>query len=74
MGTFTHDGNMQMILSTLHSVLRSRRDKVELQFISNNGGRTLEAFGDLPVRVLRVDPRCVGSPRFIPWIIANICL
>ena len=74
MGTFTHDADLMLIGKALRSVLRKRRNEVELQFIGAvEQDSTLEYFRDLPVRVLKgVESGYAEYPQFVRWMIENM--
>ncbi len=73
MGTIAHGDDVRMIAPALRSVLRRRRDDVELQIVGAVDRATVRAvFGDLPVRLLRVGLRNAEYRQFVAWMIANM--
>ena len=73
MGTFTHDDDVRMIAPALRPVLERRRDRIEFQLVGAVGqSATLDAFGDLPVRVVNVDPADMEYPAFVAWMISHM--
>jgi processive 1,2-diacylglycerol beta-glucosyltransferase len=72
MGTYTHDGDLMMILQALRETLRRRQDSLELQLVSGIAdSAVIQAFNGLPVRVLDVG-NSVEYPAFVRWMAENV--
>lgn len=73
MGTFTHDADLMLILQTLRQTLRKHAPRVEFQLLGGIANPNLaQAFQGLPFRWLRLEPRHVAYPNFIPWMRQNL--
>jgi glycosyltransferase involved in cell wall biosynthesis len=72
MGTFTHDGDLMMVLRALREVLRDKPQGLEFQLVGAvSDPAVLAAFDGLPVRVLEVGPSS-EYPAFVPWMAENL--
>ncbi len=73
MGTFTHDGDLMMVLQALRQVLGGHGGSVEFELVGGTGDPSvIEAFRGLHVRVLHLDPIDTEYPRFVPWMFENM--
>lgn len=72
MGTFSHEGDLMMILEALRSVLRRRAQRVRLQLVGAVGDAALlGAFEGLHVEVLN-ENRPIEYPRFVDWMASSL--
>jgi processive 1,2-diacylglycerol beta-glucosyltransferase len=68
MGTFTHDGDLALVLPALRTVCARHAGRVRLQLVGVAGQEgTLAALADLPLDVLRLTPPQMAYPLFLPW-------
>jgi glycosyltransferase involved in cell wall biosynthesis len=72
MGTYTHDGDMMMVLQALREVLYKHRDTWELQLVGGiSESSVLEAFAGMPWQILDVGKH--GEyPNFVRWMQQNL--
>jgi glycosyltransferase involved in cell wall biosynthesis len=72
MGTFSHEGDVMMILQALREVLRRHRGRVSLQVVGAIGDRTLlRALEGLSVEVLD-DGRPYEYDAFVGWMLDRL--
>ncbi|HXU70229.1 MAG TPA: glycosyltransferase [Polyangia bacterium] len=72
MGTFSHDGDLMMVLEPLRAVLRRHAGRVRLQIVGAVGDEAvLGAFDGLPVETLNRD-RPVAYPEFVAWMVDTL--
>jgi glycosyltransferase involved in cell wall biosynthesis len=72
MGTFSHEGDLMMILQALRAVLRRHRARVSLQIVGAVGDQTLlRALDGLPVEVLN-DGRPYEYDAFVTWMLERL--
>lgn len=68
MGTFSHDGDLLMILPALRAVCERYRGRVTLQIIGAVARReTWELLRDLPVTVIPLTADRAAYPKFMYW-------
>jgi len=73
MGTFTHDADLMMVYQPLREVLRRYADRLEFQLVGGvSNAAVLEAFRELPFRVLHVPVEDVAYPNFVAWMKKNL--
>jgi glycosyltransferase involved in cell wall biosynthesis len=73
MGTFTHDGDLMMILPALQAICRRRAAEVELQIVGVIGQPdTLNALDGLPVRVIGPRRGETAYPLFMLWFTSRL--
>jgi hypothetical protein len=72
MGTYTHDGDIMMVLQALREVLYKYRDTWELQFVGGiSESSILEAFSGVPYQILNVG-KYGEYPNFVRWMQRNL--
>ncbi len=68
MGTYTHDGDLALVLPALRAVCARHAGRVRLQLLGVAGQEgTLAALADLPLDILRLTPPQMAYPVFLPW-------
>jgi glycosyltransferase involved in cell wall biosynthesis len=73
MGTLTHDDDLMMVLPALQTVRKRHGDEIEFQIVGGIGREgTLEALGELPVRVVNPGPAEIGYPLFMLWFTGHL--
>jgi processive 1,2-diacylglycerol beta-glucosyltransferase len=73
MGTFTHDDDLRMVLSTLRAIHQRHPGQIEFQVVGvvqNEGTRG--ELQDLPVRYVYPNPEEHEYPLFMPWFTGHI--
>lgn len=68
MGTFTHDGDLALVLPALRRLQERHGPRLRLQMLGVVGRSEGEAaLADLPVERIRLSPAQMAYPRFLPW-------
>ena len=68
MGTYTHDGDLALVLPALRAVCARHAGRVQLQLLGVAGQEgTLATLADLPLDILRLTPPQMAYPVFLPW-------
>ena len=72
MGTFSHEGDLMMILEPLRALLRARQGRVRLQIVGAVGDEgLLRVFDGLPVELVN-SGRPVDYPAFVAWMVDSL--
>lgn len=68
MGTFTHDGDLALVLPALRTVFARHAGRLLLQLVGVAGRPdTLDSLSDLPLELLQLTPEQMAYPIFLPW-------
>lgn len=68
MGTFTHDGDLALVLPALRAVCARHPGRLLLQLVGvANRQDTLDSLNDLPLELLLLTPPQMAYPVFLPW-------
>lgn len=68
MGTFTHDGDLALVLPALRALSRRHGERLRIQILGVLGREDgAAALADLPVERIRLSPAQMAYPRFLPW-------
>lgn len=68
MGTFTHDGDLALVLPALRALSQRHGSRLRLQVLGVVGREAGEsALAELPVERIRLSPDQMAYPRFLPW-------
>lgn len=73
MGTFTHDGDLKMILPAVQAILKEYSGKIEFQVLGvTHQADSRQILTSLPATIIPLNPAIVPYDKFIPWFHANI--
>ncbi|PKN94134.1 MAG: hypothetical protein CVU44_06955 [Chloroflexi bacterium HGW-Chloroflexi-6] len=73
MGTFTHDGDLKIILPAVQAIIKEYSGKVEFQILGvTHKADSRQILASLPATIIPLNPAIVPYDKFIPWFHANI--